>query len=100
VLKFDLTWTRARRTLTRRLHEEREHIARDEKLRKPSPPDKERTLTVDHEYDSAEFHVDRGSEESRRDEQKYALHDVRTQSIRSRILLGRQDTSDVPNCFD
>ena len=88
------------RTLTRRLHQEREHIARDKKLREPSSPDEERALTVDHEYDSAQLHVNRGGEEGGRDEQKYALHDVRAQRVWSRILLGGQDTPDVPNRFD
>jgi hypothetical protein len=90
----------SRGTLTRRLHQKREHIARDKKLREPSAPDEERALTIDHEYDSAQLHVDRGGEEGGRNEQKYALHDVWAQRVWSRVLLCGQDTSDVPNRFD
>ena len=58
------------------LHEERQHVARDEELREPGGPDRGERGAADGEDDAREGHVDGGGEEGGGDEDEGVLDDV------------------------
>ena len=82
------------------LRHEGQDVAGDEDSCQPGAADEEGLVAVDHEYDAAEFHVDRCGEEGWSDEQEQALDYVGSQLVGAGILGGRKDPADVADCFD